>query len=210
MITSLIIFIISCNSTNQNQYTNFDLGFIKKNKYHNNFFGMEVSLPSDWTVNKQEDIKLIEEYSQDMMFDDNDLKKVIKSNKVRSANILSISEYELGTPVEFNPNINIIAENLKGLPGIKSGKDYLINSKKVLSQSNLKFTIMSDDYKSYNIGGRTFFNMDLEAELMGVSYKQSFYATVYNGFALLIVATYGDYNQKIQLSKIIKNISFNS
>ena len=143
-IASLIL-TLGCNS--QNNPEGFDFGKIEDGFYQNSYFGFEIGIPDGWIVQSQEQRQNMMKVSKEIVAGDNEnLKAVINASEINSANLLSVFQYEIGSPVDFNPNINIIVENIQLSPGIKNGSDYLYQVRKLMMQSNLKYDNIDKEF----------------------------------------------------------------
>ncbi|PKP29335.1 MAG: hypothetical protein CVU01_00475 [Bacteroidetes bacterium HGW-Bacteroidetes-18] len=206
-IVLLTVLTLSCNSNSNPK--DFDYGKVENNKYHNSFFKFEMDLPSNWVVQTKEQTDNITKMGQELVAgDDENMKAVIKASEINSANLLTIFKYEVGTPVEYNPNFSLIAENLKNAPGIKTGSDYLFQSRRILEQSQVQYDQIDQEFKKEMINNKEFYLMNASINYMGLSIKQVYYSTIQNGFCLSIVISFIDDEQKMDLDKIINSLKF--
>ena len=186
----------------------FDYGHIEDGKYVNSFFKFEITLPDGWVVQSQEQMDNLTEKGTELAFGENKFKKaVVKASLINTANLLQAFQYELGTPVDFNPNISIVAENISNTPGIKTGGDYLFHLRKMLKESLLDVEHVDENFEKETIGGRTdFYKMKVTINYLQKA-NQIVYATISNGFSLCIVITSNDEVQQ-QMLKTINTIKF--
>lgn len=77
--------------------------------------------------------------------DNENLQAVINAADVNSVNLLFVFQHEVGTNVEFNPNFIVVAENLSHSPGIKNGRDYLVQAKKFLKQTQIQYAYIDEN-----------------------------------------------------------------
>ena len=205
----LLISLIAITGYSQTRPDNFDYGHVKDNKYVNSFFNCELTIPTDWIVQSKEQIETISKKGKELITgDDTNMKAMMKASEVNSANLLSLFQYERGAPVDYNSNISIVAENVKSLPGIKSGSDYLFQVKKMLGLSKIKFDTIAPDFKKEIINNTVFYKMDTGISIMGINIKQSYYSTIVNGFSFSIVMSYTDEEQKNTLLESIQSLQF--
>ena len=186
----------------------FDYGHIEDGKYVNSFFKFEITLPDGWVVQSQEQMDNLTEKGTELAFGENKFKKaVVKASLINTANLLQAFQYELGAPVDFNPNISIVAENISNTPGIKTGGDYLFHLRKMLKESLLDVEHVDENFEKETIGGRTdFYKMKVTINYLQKA-NQIVYATISNGFSLCIVITSNDEVQQ-QMLKTINTIKF--
>jgi len=206
-IVLLTVLILSCNSNDKPK--DFDYGKVENNKYHNSFFGIEIDLPPNWVVQTKEQTDKLTKMGQELVAgDDENMKALIKASEINSASLLGVFKYEVGAPVEYNPNFMLIAENLKNAPGIKTGSDYLFQSRKTLEQSQVKYDQIDQEFKREIINNQEFYLMNASINYMGLSIKQVYYSTIQNGFCLGIVISFIDDEQKMELDEIINSVRF--
>tara|TARA_R110000868_G_scaffold6454_3_gene36613 strand:+ start:7743 stop:8396 length:654 start_codon:yes stop_codon:yes gene_type:complete len=205
----LLVSLITISSYSQTKPVDFDYGKVKNNKYVNSFFNCELNIPTDWVVQTKEQIETISNKGKELIAgDDANMKAMMKTSQVNSANLLSVFQYERGAPVDYNSSISIVAENVKNLPGIKSGSDYLFQVKKMLTLSKIKFDSIAPDFKKETINNTVFYKMDAGITIMGINIKQSYYSTIVNGFSFSIVMSYTDEEQKNILLESINSLQF--
>jgi hypothetical protein len=189
----------------------FDYGKIVNNKYTNTFFDMEMDIPKGWAVQTSEQTESIARKGREIITRDNKkLKEALKTADVGTANLLAVFKYEIGSPVEeYNMNFVMVAVNLKDVPGIRTGREYLFEIKKVLKQQNqIEYQQMDTDFKKMMIGKQDFYVMNTTMFAMGNTIKQRYHATVKNGFAFSIIITYQDDEQRPELEKVINSVKF--
>lgn len=201
------IILISCQGTNNRTSDTFDYGRIKDSVYINDYFKLIVHIPHKWHIQSQDQIKEMAQKGDEMINDEN-LKRSVKASEVNVAYLLSIFKYEVGAPVESNPSLIIVAENIKAFPGIKSGKDYLFHAKKLLQQTSVQYTFTEPD-KGKKIGGREFDLLIANAGNGIINIEQQYLSTVLNNFSLSFILTYTNDDEKNELLRILNNISFN-
>ena len=73
---------------------------------------------------------------------------IIGTNIVRA-----VVKMIFGKPVDFNPSILCIAEQVRHMPGIKRVKDYLLQGKKLLESSPMEISFAEDTYTE-KLGGK--------------------------------------------------------
>ena len=111
-------------------------------------------------------------------------------------------QYEVGSAVESNPAFMVVAENMKDFPGIKTGEDYLFHVKKLLQQSQLKYSFGKKVYEK-NIGSKSFYVLEGKMDIMGKTVTQEYISTVTEGFCLSFILTYTTKQEKKKLYKFI-------
>ncbi len=208
---SIFLFIAMCNvySFGQIQTKDFDYGHIENNKYINRFFNFEISLPPDWVIQNKEEMERLAETGKALVAgDDQKMKAILQASTVNTANLLMAFQYEQGAPVEYNPGLLIVVENIKHLPGIKSGKDYLFQARKLMAQSQMPYDHIDKESLREEISDADFYTMNVDINTLGVKIMQKYYVTNVNGFSLIIIASFIDKKQQKILTKSIKSLRF--
>jgi len=204
----ILAFLLSaCNQNNK--AAKFDYGKVEDMRYSNSFFNFTMDLPSNWYIQPNEEKEHLMDMGKDLAFgDDENLKAAADASMINSAFLLNVFKYEVGSPVDFNPCVSLIAENLKYTPGIKTGKDYLFHARKLLEQTQLQYTHIDETFSPVTIGDREFYSMGASVDILGMTITQVYYCVVINDFALNIIITYSNEIQKQELDQIISSISF--
>ena len=94
----------------------------------------------------------------------------------------------------------------EGMP-IKKGSDYLAHAKEIMQQSNMSYQF-APDYSTEKIGNKEFDRMDVSLNGQTENVQQSYYSVIDRDFALSIIISYGDDQQKAELKNIINKIKF--
>lgn len=187
----------------------FDYGSVENSTYKNSYFNFEMNLPPTWVVQSKEQTEMIVETGKKIAAGDNEnLKTMIKASEVNSAYLLTVFKHELGTAVPYNPNIMILAENLKMSPGVKKGNDYLYHASRILKQSQVNYNHIDSTFDKLNFDNKEFYIMNAILNHPNLELKQSYYTTIINGFALSFVISYASDEQKKELNSILESIKF--
>lgn len=190
-----IIFILSCD--NKDKPENFDYGSVKNGIYQNDYFKFKMVLPTSWIVQTKEQTENLANTGKQLIAGDDDkMKAIIKASEINIAYLLSVFQFEVGTPVDYNPSIMIVAENIKNAPGIKNGSDYLFQTRKMMLQSQFKYDYISDEFELEKIGEIEFYKLDTGINLSDMEIKQIYYATVLKGFGIGFIISFNSDEQK--------------
>jgi hypothetical protein len=185
----------------------FDYGSVKDGLYTNNFFDIQVDVPKDWKVQSQEQSEAMMKQGAEAVAGDNKrMKAALKASEVNTASLLTVFQHDPGAAVEYNPNFMLVAENLKAFPGIKTGKEYLFQTRKILSTAQVNYTYMDEDFKKEDINGIEFYVMNVRIDIGGGTVQQSYLATVKDGFALGFIYSWHNDEEKAKLEKIKNSI----
>ncbi len=208
-IALLILVIIASCQTNEKP-KGFDYGKVENNIYKNSFFDFNITLPSDWVVQTKEQNDDLVEMGKDLVAgNDENLKTAIEASEINSAYLLTVFKHKVGTAVKYNPSLMLVAENLKLAPGIKTGGDYLFQTKKFLKQSQVKYNHIDQEFKKVNLDNQEFYKMNLDLNHMDFSIKQSYYSTIKKGFSINAIISYATDEQKDELEKMLNSLKFN-
>jgi len=206
-IVSVTFLIIACK--NQIKIKEFDYGRVENMKYLNSYFDFEMSIPEKWIIQSKEQKDELKEKGNKLVSGDNEkMKSLLKASEINSAFLFSANQYELGSPVEYNPSIGIVAENTKNFPGIKSGSDYLFQLRKLLKQSQFKYDYIDSVFVKETINQTDFYKMNCDLNYMGITIKQTYYSTILKGFSFGIIISYNNEQQKSDLLKAINSMKF--
>ena len=171
---------ITTSSYNANaQPDNFDYGRVENGIYLNDYFNFQIILPANWIVQSKEQTEHIVDTGKKLMAgDDDNMKAMLAASEINSANLLAAFQYEVGTSVEYNPNIMLVAENIRNAPGVKNGSDYLFQARRIIENSQFKYDYLSTEFEKETIGGAEFYKMYARLNYMGLEIKQIYYSTI--------------------------------
>jgi len=185
--------------------TAFDYGKVENNRYTNNFFNIQVTVPGDWVVqSKEQNEFLLESGKKIVSGDDANLKRALEASQVNSAMLLTVFKYELGSSVPYNPSFVLMVENVKMFPGVKTGANYLYGVRKILKSSAMADATIDEEFEKEVIDGVDFYKMNVQRELMGMSIRQTYYSTIKSGFALGFVITFDSEEHEKELKAFLK------
>ncbi|TAJ11686.1 hypothetical protein DMA11_15965 [Marinilabiliaceae bacterium JC017] len=192
-----------------NKPKQFDYGHVENHKYTNSFFDFEMTLPADWVVQSKEQTENLTKMGKELVAgDDQNMKALLDASDINTANLLTVFKYEVGSAVEYNPNLALVAENLKNAPGIKTGGDYLFQSRKLLNQSQIQYDYIDEEFKKEVINNQEYYLMNASINFMGLTIKQKYYTRVKDGFCFAAIISYVDDEQKEELENILNSMSF--
>jgi len=203
-----ILTLITLSGCNSNKKI-FDYGLVKNDIYYNSFFGLEVHLPSNWSIRTKEQLQNLAESGKNLLAgDDKNMKTIVNAVDVDNAILLGVSEYEVGAAVKYNPSLMLSVENLKNSPGVKTGSDYLYHCRKLLKQSQIQYDYIDEEFKKEVIGNQDFYLMNASINIMELNVNQIYYATIRNNFCLTVIISFIDDEQKDDLDRIVKSMKF--
>ena len=205
----LIMLVATGNAQNKSQ--DFDYGRVENGRYLNSFLHFEITLPPNWVVQSREQIDYLAEKGAALVTgDDEKMKAVYKAAEINVANLLAVYQYELGSPVDYNPSIMLIAENVQHAPGVKKGNDYLFQTRKLLNQSQFKYDYLDNEFEKEVINGTDFYKMNALLKYAGLEIKQIYFSTVIKRFCVSFIISFTTDEQKEVLLKSVHSILSNA
>lgn len=206
-IICLMLSLTSCNKDTKNLPENFDFGTTENHTYSNSYFGLSFTYPKDWAVQSKRDIKAITEAGDKILKNETDaIKEAVKASQINIAYLFTLFRHPIKEATRYNASLNLIAENINGLPHVKRGSDYLFHSKNLLVQSRATYTF-DDNLSTKTIDGHTFDVMRATARLGSFEVQQEFFCIIRYGFSLSFVLSYTNDEEKRALYQIINSIT---
>jgi len=134
-------------------------------------------------------------------------KVVAARSDEKTHQLLTLFQYPLGTPGVENQLIQIMAEDVRFAPGIKSGREYLLNVGRVLK---LMKTMPEFDEEPKEVihGGKSMYRMDIATKTTSKTVYQSMIATVLKGYAVSFAFTSFSLEGREKLVKTIETLRF--
>jgi hypothetical protein len=187
----------------------FDYGKIENGVYKNAYFNYELPIPADWSVQNKEQVEQLKQLSQKMIGEKNkDLASQLKASEINYASLVTVFRHPVDSATgEFNPSFAMVAENIGKMPSIKNGEDYLRQAQKLMRESGLTYSF-EPGFTSEKVGNRQFDRMNVIMTIRGMDIQQSYYATVDKKFALAIVLSYGNDEQKKMVEEAMSKLKF--
>ncbi|HXC71230.1 MAG TPA: hypothetical protein VN644_14705 [Pyrinomonadaceae bacterium] len=200
---SIILLLCAC----ANAQSEVDLGTTQDGTYTNSGFGFSFKYPKDWVVHGQATNERIRELGKE---------KIAESGAASKANIdvalnntyqlLTVFRQPLGTPgITFNPAIMVIAEKVAHAPGIKNGKDYLLNMRPLLTKAGPQ--VLLNEPVECQFGGSQFFRDDYLLEVNGARVFQAYFARLVNGYALVFAFMGQDQKSVDEMAKAMETFA---
>jgi hypothetical protein len=205
----LLLTITAIGCKTQNKTNDFDYGHVENSKYVNSYFDFEITVPTGWIVQTKEQMDNLAKTGAELVAgDDSKLKAFVKVSEINTANLLAVYQYERGSAVEYNPSFMLVAENIINAPGIKTGSDYLFQSRKLLEQSQFKYDYIDKEFAKEIINGTEFYKMKAEINYMGLNINQIYYSTIVDRFSFNVIISFINDQQKLDLLKPINSMKF--
>ncbi len=186
-----------------------DRGVFAGSVYRNNYFGMTITIPSDWSIQDSKSMQALKDLGKGLLGkDDKNLKAVMEASEFQTVSLFAVFRHPLGSPVPFNPNLMCMAERIRHMPGIKRGKDYHFHTRKLLESSQMNVKFPGEIYTE-TLGGVEFDVLHSETSLGNIVVKQKQFAAIIKGYALIFVISFDADDQEATLNKILKTLNFN-
>jgi hypothetical protein len=182
------------------------LGVTESGSYTNDYFGVSLSFPKEWTFQSAEQMMKLMSAGKDVVAgNDESKKKALDLAQTKTLNLLTASKFPLdsGKP---GPSIVSVAEKVSLLQGVKNGKDYLEASKKLLTESKLPYTFQ--EIKSIKVGGKDMDVMQASIKSGTTVVTQDYYSTIIDGYAFSFILSYVDDSSKAETDKILESVKF--
>ena len=205
LFSCLLMLITACNTAEKKRILNY--GKIENAHYTNEYFGISLTIPENWSVQSQQQTEAIVKEGNDLIKSNNEtLAKELDLAAQQTVYLLTVFQYEVGTVKDFNPSFMLVAEKLPA-NGYTNPKEYLTQTGKVLQQTG-QYTDIKDQFTKVDIGGKEFYALDAVMNLNTHTINQRFLATVMHDYALVLILTSNDNNHKAILQNIIPTIRF--
>lgn len=186
----------------------FDEGHVEGSQYKNDYFQFTMDLPQEWVLqDKAQTSALMDKGMEHLANDEDQKERLQKAVEVVTANLVTLFRYEMGAPVPFNPSFMVLAENVRALPGVKKGSDYLFHARELMEASALDYSFVGA-LPGEMVGGVGFDGIQMILNANGTEIYQDYYSTIMNGFALSIIMTYVDSATTDRLHDILGGIRF--
>ncbi|MDC0257459.1 hypothetical protein OAK35_01820 [Crocinitomicaceae bacterium] len=209
--------LIGCQPDNKNRDkrlkdkdvpVDFDLGEAKNGTYKNKFFGFSFVYNEDWSLQSYDDMERIMQMGSDAFSENEKKEQLLDAAKVRTANLFGVFKHDIGS-IESNPNMLMIAENIKQFPSVKYGDEYLELIRELWGQQTQLKISQVGTIQPVKVGGKEFYKMQAELTIpySGKAY-QDYYCIVDKGFALVFALSYTESEELNELEEIVKSMKF--
>ncbi|OKP86167.1 hypothetical protein A3842_06855 [Paenibacillus sp. P3E] len=182
------------------------LGVTESGTYTNDYFGLSLNFPKEWVFQNADQMMKLMEAGQQVVAGGNEAKnKMLDLAKTKTLNLLMASEFPLDSG-KSGPSAIAVAEKVSMLQGIKTGKDYLESSKKLMTDSKLPYEF--EDIKTVKVGGKDMDLMKASINNGAAVVTQEYYSTIIDGYAFNLILSYVDEKSKAETDKILESVSF--
>lgn len=183
-----------------------DMGRMENSNYINDFFSFRVSLPESWHHVERETSDAALQVGKEMVKgSDKQVNVGIDQSMAKTFIFFSITKFPLRTPNVTQAMMQCGVEKLSDKR--MTARIYLEKSRNLALGSPLQFKLLRDVYPE-TIAGLSFFVMDMQLSVSGVTVKQKYYSTLRKGYALFFVTNYFDEADRMSLEKILQTAKF--
>jgi len=183
-------------------------GSVNNGVFRSTYFGFSYAYPEGWVIHGDATNQRMNELGKQRV-------KETKAIPDASAEVgfkhlhrlLTLFEKALGTPgVKYNRSIQIIAEDVKALPGITDGRAYLTNAIVPLKKMGCLFP--QETPVGVVLAGRQFFRLDVDTPAAGILVHQAMIVTIAKGYALSFAFSVGPEQKLEDIVKTIDSLKF--
>jgi len=187
-----------------NAQSDVEQGVVHDGEYTNPALSFSFKFPKDWVVHGEATNERIRELGKEKIAESGASKASTEVALKNTYQLLTIFHYALGTPgVSFNPSILVIAERVDHAPGIKNGKDYLLNVRALLTRTP-GYQVLQKEPMEYHFGETQFFRDNYAVEVNGVRIVQAHFAIIKNGYALVFIFVGEDEKSVDEMTKAME------
>jgi hypothetical protein len=180
---------------------------IGPNTYRNGDAGLTITAPEGWHIADNALTQKIKDIGREVTTSNMSAKEraAVTASMAKTATLFTFFKHTPGPDVQDNPAIMGVMENIGLQPGIKSGKDYFAQARKLLEQSSVPIKI-SDSYSTHRIGGQQFDRMDVKLGEPGLEVSQRYFAARHNNSVVLFVQTWKSSEDLATLDKVLASV----
>ncbi len=169
----------------------FDTGRLDSTTYYNSYFDFRIDVPKNWYIFNRQKLTEASQNAVEAIPNKSVRDQVARIMELQSIPLLTMFKTEPGTVSDnFNPSVQIIAENLKWYPEVRTGEHYLRQALQLFLASGMPYKNFDVPITMSRMGGKPFYKMKLEADYGSYIVTQEWYSMVRDGFALNFGFTY--------------------
>jgi len=205
---AVILFLAGLGACKGSGRDSLDLGTLNGRTYTNLYFDLSLTIPDGWYSVDQETMAALSEEGRGIIAgNDENLSAALDSSQKNTADLLMVYEYPPEAPVFFNPSLACVAEKVSHLPGIRTGRDYLLNTKRVMQMGRVR-PRFPRRIEAVNLGGIDFDLLTAVITLGPAIVRQHYYAAVQKGYVLVFIITFVDEEQLSELLESLESLQF--
>jgi hypothetical protein len=196
------------NSTQPGSAVVGEIGYgeLAGHTYTNDYFQLKVDFPEEWYISSRAEAKEMMDLGRNVVSGgDPNKQALVDASMKRTLNLVTVYRYPPGTPTSSNPNIILMAENVRALPGVRNGADYLHHVRLGLQGSKLEYEFDPIE-EGLSIGRLRAHCLPVQLVVGGNLVHQRYYATRSGGYVLSVILTFRDDEEQKTLEAILKSI----
>lgn len=180
-----------------------------KGVFRSEKFGLSIRQPDGWYAEAPEKLWEVSQEGLDLIArDESERKQMGETFEEVTYPMFTFLETPPEKAGSFNASLNVAAENIRSSPQVARGSQYLDAVKNMLQATPMGYRF-EDMELGVDIGGKTFDRLKTAANPAPyIVIRQDYYAMVEDGFAIIVIATYMNDDQKDTLEKAIGTIRF--
>jgi hypothetical protein len=180
------------------------------NTYTDSSFGFTYTFPARWTAHGGATNKEIMRVGKEMVAGDDPTRKAAYDAAMsRTSQLLTVFQYPVGTPGKYNPSIQVISERVDFAPGIRTGKDYLMNLEITMKKGTLPVDF-AGNFTELTAGGKQFFRLNSELHFPTATVHQVIFSTKLDNSVLSFIFTSRTQEDLDMLCRTLDSLRFGS
>ena len=200
-----ILLLIGCAEERSEE---IDSGTFERSQYHNPYFGMTLTIPSDWSIlNKRTRRERQDMSGRLWVGNDANREAMLEDSWPRMVYLLAAFKHPFGSPVAYNPEISCCADRISDFSGIRTGKDYLFHWKTMLEAGQLKCSFPEQIY-SESLGGAEFYVLTVDYAWRDGTMRQEVFAATMKDYALAITISFVTQEERRVLREALSTLKF--
>ena len=185
-------------------------GGVYGNTYNNSMFGFSYTYPAGWTPQGDATNQEIMKLGRGLAGGDDPARKAAFDVAMdRTYQLLTVFQYPVGTPGKPNSSIQVIAERVDFAPGIKDGRDYLLNL-----ETQIKIGAVhpefSENITEFTISGKQFFRLDDDLRFPAGLIHQMYISAKLDKYILSFILTSRSQEDLKMLYNTLGSLKFDS
>lgn len=185
-----------------------DAGTFDGSTYRNEYLGMTITFPADWSIQDEQAKQRFRETGQRMLADGSEqMQTAVETGGARTVDLFTVFQHPFGSPVPSNPSISAVAESVAHTPGIETGADYLYHVRRLLANSQVRTEFPVDVYPEM-LGGVEFHVLRADMMIPAQTVHQDYYAAIRQGYALVLTIAYTNDQEREVLREILSTLAF--
>jgi hypothetical protein len=188
-----------------------DSGRFEGSVYRNDYLGMTIAIPSDWSIQDLQITRQMARTGERMIAgNDENMQAALEAGESRTVNLFNVFKHPPGSPVPYNPNIYAVAENISHSPGTQTGGDYLFHARRLLEAGRMEFSFPREVYTE-TLAGAEFHVMSVELTVPPAGkMMQEYFAIVRKGHVLVFILSFSNVEEKAELREVLDTMTLAS